>query len=133
VLDYEVLKISSVPVEWYKENLEEKKGETEYVNNVWIHRREDFVMPVDVEIKFDNGDKVREHWDGESRWVRYEYQKKAKIESVEIDPDHKIYFDRNNFNNSTTGEPTGAAARKLSNYWTWVSQFFAQMLAWWLV
>jgi hypothetical protein len=133
VLDYEVLKISSVPVEWYKEDLQEKKGVTEYVNNVWIHRKEDFVMPVDVEIKFDNGDKVREHWEGQDRWVRYAYRKKAKVESVEVDPDHKIYFDRNNFNNSQTEEANGAAARKLANYWTCIGQFFAQMLAWWLV
>ena len=133
VLDYEVLKISSVPVDWYKENLQEKKGETEYVSNVWIHRKEDFISPVDVEIKFDNGDKVREHWDGQDRWVRYAYQKKAKIESVEIGPDHKVYFDRNNFNNSRTVEANGAATGKLTNYWTCVGQFFAQMLAWWLV
>ncbi len=133
VLDYEVLKISSVPVEWYKDDLQEKKGVTEYVDNVWIHRKEDFVMPVDVEIKFDNGDKVREHWEGQDRWVRYAYRKKAKVESVEVDPDHKIYFDRNNFNNSQTEEANGAAARKLANYWTCIGQFFAQMLAWWLV
>ena len=133
ILDYEVLKMSSVPVDWYKENLKEKKGETEYVNNVWIHRKNDFVMPIDVEIKFDNGDKVREHWDGQDRWIRYDYQKKAKIESVEVDPDHKINFDRNNFNNSQTAEPNRAPARKLTNYWTCISQFCAQLLAWWLV
>jgi hypothetical protein len=133
VLDYEVLKISSVPVDWYKEKLKEKKGETQYINNVWIHRKNDFVMPIDVEIKFDDGDKVREHWDGQDRWVRYEYQKKAKIESVEVDPDHKINFDRNNFNNSKTADPNRAPARKLTNYWTCISQFCAQLLAWWLV
>ena len=133
VLDYEVLKISSVPVDWYKENLKEKKGETEYVNNVWIRRKNDFVMPVDLEIKFDNGDKVREHWDGQDRWIRYAYQKKAKVESVELDPDHKINFDRNNFNNSQTTQANGAPARKLTNYWTCISQFCAQLLAWWLV
>ena len=104
VLDYEVMKLSSVPVDWYKEDFKEKKGQTEYVDNVWIHRKGDFVIPIDVEIKFDNGDKVREHWDGQDRWVRYAYQKKAKIESVEVDPDHKINFDRNNFNNSQTAE-----------------------------
>jgi hypothetical protein len=65
--------------------------------------------------------------------VRYEYQKKAKVESVEVDPDHKIYLDRNNFNNSRTAEPNGDPARKLANYWTCISQFFAQFLAWWLV
>jgi len=133
VLDDEVLKISSVPVDWYKENLKEKKGETEYISNVWIHRKSDFILPVDIEVKFDNGDKVREHWDGQDRWVRYTYQKKAKVESVEIDPDHKIHFDRNNFNNSSTAEANGKPARKLANYWTFASQLFAQLLAWWLV
>ena len=133
VLDYEVLKISSVPVDWYQENLKEKKGETEYVDNVWIHRKGEFVVPIDIETTFDNGSKVREHWDGKDRWVRYAYQKKAKIESVEVDPDHKIYFDRNNFNNSRTAEANSAPARKLANYWTCIGQFFAQVLAWWLV
>ena len=133
VVDYEVMKFNSTPVDWYKENLKEKKGETEYVSNVWIHRKEDFVIPVDVEIKFDNGDKVREHWDGQERWVRYAYQKKAKLESVEVDPDHRIQLDRNNFNNSRTAEAKGAPASKLVNYWTCIGQFFAQILAWWLV
>jgi hypothetical protein len=132
-LDYEVLKIDSTPVDWYKENLKEKKGETEYICNVWIRRKGEFVIPVDVEIKFDNGSKVRERWDGQNRWVRYTYQKKAKIESVEVDPDHKLHFDRNMFNNSRTAEANGAPARKLANYWTFIGQFFAQFLAWWLV
>jgi hypothetical protein len=133
VLDYEVMKITSVPVDWYKESLNEKKGETEYVSNVWVRRKGEFVIPIDVEVKFDNGDRVREHWDGQDRWVRYAYQKKARVESVEVDPDHKIYLDRNNFNNSRIAEPNGQPAGKLTNYWTCISQFFAQFLAWWLV
>jgi len=133
VLDYEVLKIDSTPVDWYKENLKEKKGETEYIDNVWIRRKGEFVIPIDVEIRFDNGSKIRELWDGRDRWVRYTYQKKAKIESVEVDPDHKIQFDRNNFNNSRTAEANGAPARKLTNYWTCLWQFCAQFLTWWLV
>ena len=133
VLDYKVYKVTSVPVEWYKENLKEKKGETDYVDNVWIQRKEDFVFPVEIEIRFDNGENVREHWDGQDRWVRYEYLKKAKVESVEIDPDHKIYFDRNNFNNSYLAEANRAPTHKLMNYWAFLSQFFAQFMAWWLV
>jgi len=133
VLDYSVLKADSVPVDWYKDDLKEKKGETEYDTNVWIQRKGDFVFPVEVEIKFDNGETVREHWNGQDRWVRFEYRKKAQIQSVEIDPDHKIYLDRNDFNNSYLDEPNRAPAGKLANYWTFVSQFFAQFLAWWLV
>jgi hypothetical protein len=133
VFDYRVLEATSLPVDWYKKGFKEKEGETEYSSSVWIARKEDFVFPVETKIKFDNGEVVHEQWDGRDRWVRYSYVKKAKIESVEIDPDHKIYLDRNNFNNSYTEDANTAPARKLVNYWTFLSQFFAQFLAWWMV
>jgi Peptidase family M1 domain len=133
VLDYEVLTASSYPVQWYKENLKEKKGQTEYASNVWIHRKGEFVIPIDIEVKFDNGEKVREHWNGEDRWVRYAYQKKGKLDSVEVDPDHRVHFDRNDFNNSYTMAVNSKPARKLTNYWAFVTQFAAQLLAWWFV
>jgi len=133
VFDYEVMQISSDPVNWYEKDLKEKKGETLYESRVMLHRKGEFIFPVDVEIRFDNGEKVREQWDGQDRWVRFNYQKKAKIESVEIDPDHKIQLDRDNFNNSRTVEPNLAPTRKLANYWSFVMQLFSQFLAGWLV
>jgi hypothetical protein len=135
VLDYEVLKIDSFPVHWYEDQKKVKKDDknTVYLSTVWVHRKADFTMPVDVEIKFDNGEKVREHWDGQKRWTRFSYEKKAKVESAEIDPDHKIHIDRNNFNNSRTAEPNGKPAAKLSNYWLFVTQWISQALAWWAV
>ena len=90
-------------------------------------------MPVEVEIKFDNGEKVREHWDGVSRWTKFTYEKKAKVESAEIDPDHKIQIDRNDFNNSYTEEANPKPARKLENFWMFLTQWVAQALTWWAV
>jgi hypothetical protein len=133
VLDYEVLKVTSYPVDWFKEQLVEKKGQTEYLSNVWIHRKNDFVFPVDIDVKFDNGETIREHWDGQDRWQRYGYRKRAEVKSVEVDPEHRIELDRNNFNNSYIVEPRKAPARKLVNYWTFCSQLLAQFLAWWTV
>jgi peptidase M1-like protein len=132
VFDYKVYRVRSAPVEWYKDDLKEKKGQTEYNNNVWIQRKEDFVFPVEIEVRFDNGERLREHWDGQDRWVRYAYRRKAKVESVEVDPDHKIWLDRNNFNNSYVVEQH-APVHKLMNYWSFVGQLFAQLLSWWLV
>jgi hypothetical protein len=100
---------------------------------VWLHRKEDFVFPVELEVKFSNGEKVREHWDGQSRWVKFQYEKKAKVESAEIDPDHKILIDRNNFNNSLTAEENTKPRNKLSNYLLFVTQWLGQALAWWAV
>ena len=103
------------------------------MDDAWIQRKGDFVIPVDIEIKFDNGERVREHWDAQDRWIRYEYQKKAKIESVEIDPDHKLQFDRNNFDNSYLEDAKTAPANKIVHYWQFISQFVAQFLTWFLV
>jgi hypothetical protein len=137
VLDYDVLKIDSFPANWY-ENKDQKTGkkdgkDTLYQSYVTVHRKEDFVMPVEVEIRFDNGEKVREHWDGQSRWTRFSYQKKAKVVSAEIDPDHLVYLDRNNFNNSKTAEPSGKAAHKVANYFVFLTQLLSQALVWWAV
>jgi hypothetical protein len=136
VLDYKVLRIESFPVNWYQEKKSRQKKEdknTVYRSYVWIQRKEDFVMPVEVEIKFDNGEKVREHWDGASRWTKFAYEKKAKAESAEMDPDHKVLIDRNDFNNSYIAEPNPKPAQKLENYWMFVTQWAAQALAWWAV
>jgi hypothetical protein len=133
VLDYEVMKVNSVPVDWYKEDLKEKKGETPYESEVIIHRKGEFVFPILIAVTFDNGDKVRERWDGQDRWMRFTYQKKAKISAVEIDPEQTIWLDRNNFNNSRLAEGNGKATRKLTNYWTFMTQLIAQFMTWWMV
>ncbi len=125
------------PANWYEdEKIAGKKKDDKdsvYLSTVWLHRKEDFVFPVELEVKFSNGEKVREHWDGQSRWVKFQYEKKAKVESAEIDPDHKILIDRNNFNNSLTAEENAKPRNKLSNYLLFVTQWLGQALAWWAV
>jgi Peptidase family M1 domain len=151
VLDYEVLNVNSFPVNWYEDKKKEKEKEdkkkntkdkkdasdTVYQSYVSLHRKEDFIMPVEVEVVFrdsnDHVEKVREHWDGQSRWTRFSYQKKAKVVSAEIDPDHTVLLDRNDFNNSYTTESSGKPAHKLANYWLFLTQFLSQALGWWAV
>jgi hypothetical protein len=138
VLDYEVLNADSFPVNWFEEKKKDKakkdaKDETVYQSYVTIHRKGDFIMPIDIEVKFENGEKVREHWDGQTRWTRFGYQRKSKVASVEIDPDHTIHLDRNRFNDSLVVEPNAKPTHKLSNYWLFVTQWVSQAMAWWAV
>ena len=139
VMDYEILKVDSFPAEWYLEKKDKKdakkngKDDTLYQSYVTVHRKEDFIMPVEVEIMFDNDEKIREHWDGQSRWTRFSYLKKAKVVSAEIDPDHTVQIDRNNFNNSYRVEPNSKASHKVANYFLFITQFVSQALGWWAV
>jgi hypothetical protein len=138
VCDYEVTKIESYPVNWHQDEKTQKAQDKDsknilYQSYVSLHRKDDFVMPVEVEIKFDNGEKIREHWDGQSRWTRFSYLKKAQVVSAELDPDQRIFLDRNNFNNSYVVKENPKPAFKLSNYWLFVSQWIGQALAWWAV
>jgi len=136
VMDYKVLKVESFPANWYdetKSHFRKDDKNTVYRSYVWLQRKGDFVMPVEVEIKFDNDEKVREHWDGANRWTRFVYEKKAKVISAEIDPDHKVQIDRNDFNNSFTTAANRKPALKLTNYWLFVTQWIGQALAWWAV
>jgi hypothetical protein len=145
VLDYAVIHVDSFPASWYEEKKDKKKDkgkgkgkgkekdDTVYQSYVAVQRKGDFVMPVEVEIAFDNGEKIREHWDGVNRWTRFSYQKKAKVVSAELDPDHTVQFDRNNFNDSYVVEENSKPANKLSNYWRFVTQWVGQAMSWWAV
>jgi len=131
VLDYEVLGIRSDRLDWFQKDAPKpKKGVTLYRDTVLVHRKGDFIMPVDVRIKFDNGEQALERWEGRDRWVRFSYDKKAKVVSAEVDPQQTVRLDKDFFNNCKTEEADRRATCKLSTYWLFAVQFMAQLLAW---
>ena len=52
---------------------------------------------------------------------------------MEIDPDHTIHLDRDNFNNSLVVEPNPKPTHKLSTSWLFLTQCASQAMAWWAV
>ncbi len=132
VLEYRILNASSERADWTDKSAPEeaKLGVTEYINNVVVQRKGDFVFPVELEVKFDNGETIREHWDGQDRWHRFTWQKKAKLVSAELDPDHAVALDRDRFNNSWLHDSALPAGGKISGYWMLFTQWFSQLLAW---
>jgi hypothetical protein len=121
VLDYAVEGFSSTPVD---------SSSKQYLSTVNLRRKGDFVLPVTAEVVFTDGSRVREYWDGADRWKRFTYTRKAKVLSVEIDPDHNIPLDRDLFNNSDTQRPNFMAALKLGGIWATMEQMLAQLAAW---
>ena len=128
ILDYAVDSVSSDPVTWW---LPETKGQkTQYLSTVYLHRKGDFILPVTVEVTFDDGTKLREHWDGVDRWTKLTYVRNAKVVSAEIDPDHAILLDVDFYNNSYTTAANSVPAGKMSNIWASMQQLLAQAAAW---
>jgi hypothetical protein len=132
LLDYEILSVNSDRNDWAQETTARPPaaGLSSYRSIVLVHRKGDFIFPVDVVVKFSDGETVREHWDGQDRWKRYTYDRAAQVDSAELDSQPPIWLDQNTFNNSRTREANSAATLKLANYWMVLTQLFAQLVAW---
>ncbi len=81
-----------------------KKDQTRkmYLTEVWVRRLGDFTFPVEIEVVFENGEKLREKWDGKDLWKKYQYLKPAKLVKATVDPDQKVMLDLNWKNNQKT-------------------------------
>jgi hypothetical protein len=126
VLDYAIDNVFSSSSPWWQPDTKNPK----YQDTVYIHRKGDFILPVTVQIIFDDGTRVREHWDGIDRWTKFSYIRSSRIASAEIDPDHIVLLDKDFFNNSYSERPDSAPARKLTNIWLSMQQLAAQLVAW---
>lgn len=88
------------------------------IQSVVLRRWGEGIFPVEVEVTFTDATVKRERWDGRSRWIRYEYQKKQKIRTVRVDPDGKLALDVNSTNNSWNRNSSAPfAARKWALKW----------------
>jgi hypothetical protein len=83
-----------------------------YRNEVVAVRYGDWIFPQDILIVFENGEKIRETWDGKDRWKRFVYWKPVRLASAQVDPDRKMVLDVNYTNNSKVLTPKRAPIMK---------------------
>ena len=85
---------------------------------VTVRRHGDGIFPVDVLVVFDDGETVREHWDGREPWRMFTYERAAHAARVHVDPDRVLLLDVDYANNSWTATPrAGTAATKWMLRW----------------
>jgi hypothetical protein len=68
----------------------------------------------------DDGEKIRQNWDGKERWHRIEMETNSKIKTAIVDPEEKLALDINVNNNSLTTEAEDSVILK----------WFTQSLFW---
>jgi hypothetical protein len=90
----------------------DKDQEKVYRNEVVVQRKGEFVFPQEILVTFDNGEEIRETWDGGDRWKKFIYQRPVKLKSARLDPENKILLDVNFFNNSKVMKPDRASPLK---------------------
>src|SRR5262249_35025850 len=88
-----------------EEERKKKKTPQQFRITVKLVRDGEASFPVDMKMTLDNGEVVRERWDGRERWVRYDYTRASKAKSVEIDPEHKVLLDASVADNSWVAKP----------------------------
>lgn len=101
------------PAEGESDGADNDDEEGDYRTEVTVERRGELVLPVTVELLFDDGERVRHQWDGRSRWTRVVEVRPAKLVSAEVDPDHVLALDVDPLNNSTRLEPDHRPASKM--------------------
>ncbi len=100
-------------------------GEKHYLTRVVVRRLEDGTLPVDVVLKFENGEEVRDTWDGQYLWKLYQVEKPAKLVYAVVDPERKLLLDVNYTNNSRllAPKPEFALSKWASKWMTWLQDY----------
>jgi len=105
-------------------NSEEGKDTSKlYLSEINIRRLGAFKFPIEVEISFENGETIRDNWDGQELWKKYKFIKPTRLKYAAVDPEHKIPLDINFSNNSKTVEYQSLGVSKLSTKFLFWMQF----------
>jgi hypothetical protein len=80
-------------------------------------------IPVDVELRFADGSRLRERWDhrGGPTWHRIELDRSSPLVEVAIDPDHRVLLADRVLDDRLRLEPSGRAAWRAAarvGFWT---------------
>jgi len=95
-----------------KKSGRDKDQEKVYRNEVVVQRKGEFVFPQEILVTFENGEEIREEWDGRDKWKKFVYRRPVKLKSACLDPENKILLDVNFFNNSKVIKPDPASPLK---------------------
>ncbi len=97
-------------------------------HNVVIEKRGNIQYPVDIQITFEDGVQETVTWDGSYPWKAFRFNHPSFIEKVEIDPEHRLVIDSNQFNNSYLATPNPKPAEKVFQRWLIRGQHLLQTL-----
>ncbi len=111
------------------DNAENRESPEDYKSKVIVERVGEMILPVEIQITFRDGKTVNENWDGQTRRKEFSYNGKSKVESVQIDPERKLYIDKDYINNSyTSGKEENAIFKYATKFMIWMQNSMQSIL-----
>ncbi|HEX5413305.1 MAG TPA: M1 family metallopeptidase [Terriglobia bacterium] len=97
----------------------------QYRSTVTVRRLGGASAPVDIDVRFDNGQVAHEQWDGKYRWTKFSYAGQHKVVSAVVDRSRKLLLDSDYTNNSRTVKADSVFAVKWYIRWIfWIENLF---------
>ncbi len=106
VCDYKVAEIT---------NRKYENSDSLYSSTVGLQRTGEVMLPLEILVRFSDGDEITETWDGKGRYMELTYTGCRKVDRVIIDPEYRIRMDVNFVNNSMTVKPDTVPLRSFAN------------------
>jgi hypothetical protein len=95
-----------------------------FETEVLVERRGEAALPVDLVVRFENGEEKRERWDGWTAWERFTYDTASRAESARVDPDDVFVLDLDRTNNGRTVDRQVKPVARLTLQWLfWVQNY----------
>lgn len=76
--------------------------ESIWLSRAVVTRHGGLKFPVDVELGFEDGSRVRKHWTGEGATRVFEHRSPSRLVSLNVDPERHVTLDDNLLNNAAT-------------------------------
>jgi hypothetical protein len=97
-----------------------------FESEVTVRRLGGLRAPVEVEVRFEDGARVTERWDGDGPWRRFTYARQFRLASAQVDPRGLLALDRIASNNGRALRPDRRpAARHGARVLLWLQQVLA--------
>jgi len=107
--------IEDLRAKWTKAHPKAKEGEGPfpYATRIVV-RRDGAAVPQTLLVRFEDGSSRTIRWDAAEgdRWGRWRFVTRSRAVSVELDPENRIFLDRDKLDDSRTREADGTASRR---------------------
>jgi hypothetical protein len=104
---------------------ERKRYETEVI----VERLGEVALPVEILVRFEGGEEIREAWDGRETWRRLLYERDDRAEKAVVDPDRIYAMDLDRNNNGLNLERQPRPLARLACLWLFWLQNYLHLTA----